>query len=165
MVILRMINQSTGCWVKKKYRQQFLGHTKSHSGFKTGHHIHSVQATNNNSQSGESIKCFDAVPMKIYFNLSFPNVLGNATNVDQHKYVWLDRGLNFIINKFWLYHKSGNLLEDFQNYNLLYGIEKVWIGSSAVSRYCTSFFYETRGADTSAQAAADVFPREKVLSM
>ena len=129
--------------------------------------VTSIKATNGNAQSGDGISTIifdipamsggyylDAASTRFSFNLRFTDVSGNATSVDTLKYVWLDRGPNSIINRFQLYDQSGHLLEDLQNYHLLFGMEKVCTGHGDVQRFRNNFFKETRAWDSGAQALA-----------
>ena len=119
--------------------------------------VTSIKATNGNAQLGDGISIIifdipamsggyylDAASMRFSFNLRFTDVSGNATAIDASKYIWLDRGANSIINRLQLYDQSGHLLEDLQNYHLLFGMEKVCTGHADVQRFRNNFFKETR---------------------
>ena len=131
--------------------------------------VTSIKATNGNAQSGDGISTIifdipamsggyylDAASTRFSFNIRFTDVSNNATAIDTGKYAWLDRGPSSIIllNRFQLYDQSGHLLEDLQNYHLLYGIEKVCTGDASVQVYRNAFFKESRGVDSGAQALA-----------
>ena len=129
--------------------------------------VTSIKATNGNAQSGDGISTIifdipamsggyylDAASTRFSFNLRFTDVSGNATAIDALKYIWLDRGANSIINRLQLYDQSGHLLEDLQNYHLLFGMEKVCTGHADVQRFRNNFFKETRSWDSGAQANA-----------
>ena len=67
------------------------------------------------------------------------DVSGNATSIDTLKYIWLDRGPNLIIDHLQLYNQSGHLLEDLQNYHLLFNMEKVRTGHADVQQFRNNF--------------------------
>jgi len=129
--------------------------------------VTSIKATNGNAQSGDGISTIifdvpamsggyylDAASTRFSFNLRFTDVSNNATSIDAAKYIFLDRGPNSIINRFQLYDQSGHLLEDLQNYHLLYGIEKVCTGNAQVQQYRNAFFKEGRSVDSATQAVS-----------
>ena len=140
--------------------------------------VTSIKATNGNAQSGDGISTLifdipamsggyylDAASTRFSFNIRFTDVSNNATAIDLGKYVWLDRGPNSIINRFQLYDQSGHLLEDLQNYHLLYGIEKVCTGDASVQLYRNAFFKEARGVDSGAQAVAGGTTLQAIANM
>ena len=68
--------------------------------------------------------------------------------MDANRYLYLDRGPQSIINRFQLYDASNHLLEDIQNFHLLYGLVKVCTGNKAVMEKHNIFFkgrHETDG--------------------
>ena len=140
--------------------------------------VTSIKATNGNAQSGDGISTIifdipamsggyylDAASTRFSFNLRFTDVSNNTTAIDTGKYVWLDRGPNSIINRFQLYDQSGHLLEDLQNYHLLYGIEKVCTGDANVQLYRNAFFKEGRMVDSGTQATAGTTTLQTVAGL
>ena len=129
--------------------------------------VSSIKATNGNIQTGDGVSTIifdipamsggyylDAASTRFSFNLMFTDSSNVATSIDALKYIWLDRGPNSIINRFQLYDQSGHLLEDLQNYHLLYGLEKVCTGDWGVQTQRNAFFKEARTRFTNSAAAA-----------
>ena len=128
--------------------------------------VSSIKATNGNIQTGDGVSTIifdipamsggyylDAASTRFSFNLMFTDSSNVATSIDALKYIWLDRGPNSIINRFQLYDQSGHLLEDLQNYHLLYGLEKVCTGDWGVQTQRNAFFKEARFTNSAAAAA------------
>ena len=75
----------------------------------------------------------DSAATRFSFNVQLQNIGGLSTTVlDASRYLFLDRGPQSIINRFQLYDASGHLLEDIQNYHILYGLVKVCTGNKSV---------------------------------
>ena len=90
----------------------------------------------------------DSAATRFSFNLQLQNVGGSLqTTLTDDKYLFLDRGPQSLINRFQLYDASGHLLEDIQNYHLLYALVKVCTGNKAVMEKRNSFFKECRRVD------------------
>ena len=90
----------------------------------------------------------DSAATQLLFNLQMQSIAGaTKTLITASKYVFLDRGPQSIINRFQLYNASGHLLEDIQNYHVLYGLVKVCTGNRAVAEKRNNFFKEWRNVD------------------
>ena len=98
----------------------------------------------------------DAAATRFSFDLEFTDASGGATTIDNLKYIFLHRGPNSIINRFQLYDQSGQLLEDLQNYHLVYRLEKVCTGDASIKRFRNSVFKECRNMDSVAAAIAGI---------
>ena len=90
----------------------------------------------------------DTAATRFSFNVQLQTVgASTSTSLDQNRYLFLDRGPQSIINRFQLYDASGHLLEDIQNYHILYGLVKVCTGNRAVQEKRNNFFKECRNCD------------------
>ena len=75
----------------------------------------------------------DTAATRFSFNAQVQRIGGTTkTVIVIARYLYLDRGLQPIINRFQLYDASGDLLEDIQNYHILYGLGKGWNGNKAL---------------------------------
>ena len=87
----------------------------------------------------------DTAATRFSFNVQLQNIgASSSTTIDATRYLFLDRGPQSIINRFQLYDASGHLLEDIQNYHILYGLVKVCTGNRAVTEKRNNFFKECR---------------------
>ena len=90
----------------------------------------------------------DSAATRFSFNVQLQNIGGLSTTVlDASRYLFLDRGPQSIINRFQLYDASGHLLEDIQNYHILYGLVKVCTGNKSVMEKQNNFFKECCNSD------------------
>ena len=93
----------------------------------------------------------NSAPTRFYFNLRVTGVSGNTTAVIASRFLWLDNGLNFKMNRLQLYNQSGDLLKNSPNNHLLYGIKKVCTYNADFQRYWNGFSKKTRSWDSGAQ--------------
>ena len=90
----------------------------------------------------------DTAVTRFSFNVQLQSIgAATSTSLDAYSYLFLDRGPQSIINRFQLYDASGHLLEDIQNYHILYGLVKVCTGNRAVTEKRNNFFKECRNCD------------------
>ena len=90
----------------------------------------------------------DTAATRFSFNVQLQTIgASSSTSLDANSYLFLDRGPQSIINRFQLYDASGHLLEDIQNYHILYGLVKVCTGNRAVTEKRNNFFKECRNCD------------------
>jgi len=90
----------------------------------------------------------DSAATRLSFNLVMQSIgASTKTAISVSKYLFLDRGPQSLINRFQLYDASGHLLEDIQNYHVLYGLVKVCTGNRAVAEKRNNFFKECRNID------------------
>jgi hypothetical protein len=124
-----------------------------------------VKATNGSVFSGDGVSqvifdipamsggyYLDSAATRLSFNLLMQDATGTATAMDASRGVWLDRGPQSLINRFQLYDASGHLLEDIQNYHLLYGLVKVCTGNPAAIKQRGTFTKECTQVQYSAHA-------------
>lgn len=82
----------------------------------------------------------DSASSRFSFKLS---LMGSTISANSE--VALDRGVQSIIGRWQLYDASGHLLEDFQNYHLLYAMNEICTGNPVTRGFRGSFFGESRG--------------------
>ena len=117
----------------------------------------SIKSSNGNAFSGDgsSQVIFDVPAMaggyyldtassRFSFNIGFTDTNGNATNLTGGT-AYLDRGLHSLFNRWQLYDASGHLLEDIQNYHLLYAITELCTANPIQRQSRGSFYKECRG--------------------
>ena len=74
----------------------------------------------------------DTAATRFSFNAQVQRIGGTTkTVIVIARYLYLDRGLLSFINRFQLYDASRHLLEDIQNYHILYSLGKGWNGNKA----------------------------------
>ena len=87
----------------------------------------------------------DTAATRFSFNVQLQTIgASSSTSLDANSYLFLDRGPQSIINRFQLYDASGHLLEDIQNYHILYGLVKVCTGNRAVTESGTIYSRNVR---------------------
>ena len=108
----------------------------------------------------------DTAATRFSFNVQLQTVgASTSTSLDQNRYLFLDRGPQSIINRFQLYDASGHLLEDIQNYHILYGLVKVCTGNRAVQEKRNNFFKECRNCDGFKMASDGSTVQDAVVSV
>ena len=116
----------------------------------------SIKSSNGNGFSGDGTTqvIFDVPAMaggyylgtansRMTFNLGLTDMNGNASNFTAGT-IFLDRGPQSIINRWQLYDASGHLLEDIQNYHLLYALTELCTNSPLVRSQRGAFYKECR---------------------
>lgn len=126
----------------------------------------SIKASNGNQFSGDGVTqvIFDVPAMaggyyldtatsRFVFNICLTDTSGTATGTAANGPIGFDRGPQSIINRWQLYDASGHLLEDIQNYHLLYAMTELCTNDPQVRRNRGAFFRECRNPDSLLTAA------------